>query len=131
VDAQPCEVTIPNGQAPPGETPGPTYHGNGRLWVGLPHDGRLVAGAAPRLRDGSMALKFGWWRGVRGLLLIDGHRLDGPAPQLLSSIPAGYGDLGFQATTLVFPTDGCWQVTGRVGDDELSFVIRVVEDEGV
>jgi hypothetical protein len=128
VSTQPCEVTIPNGEAPPGETPGPTYHGNGRLWVGLPDDGRRAAGAAPRLPEG-MALKFGWWRGVRGLLAIEGHRLDGSAPPLRSIVPAGYGDIGFQSTMLVFPSEGCWHVTGRVGDDELSFVIRIVETE--
>jgi hypothetical protein len=34
--------------------------------------------------------------------------------------------IGFQATSLVFPTPGCWEVTGRIGDKSLAFVIAVV-----
>jgi hypothetical protein len=40
-------------------------------------------------------------------------------------VPDGYGPTGFQATGLVFPTPGCWEVTGRVGQDTLRFVLSV------
>jgi hypothetical protein len=72
-------------------------------------------------------MKFGWTRGVRGRLRIEGRRLDAPASPLRSVIPDGYGEIGFQPTYLVFSTPGCWEVTGRVGDASLTFVTKVVK----
>jgi len=77
--------------------------------------------------DGSLGMKFGWTRGVGGKLRIEGRRLDAPASALRSDIPNGYGEIGFQATSLVFSTPGCWAVTGRVGDASLTFVTKVVK----
>jgi hypothetical protein len=74
-------------------------------------------------------MKFPWVRGVRGKLTIQGKRLDAPAPPLRAHIPDGYGDTGFQATGIIFPTEGCWEVTGKVGDSSLTFVTRVVRVE--
>jgi len=73
-------------------------------------------------------MKFGWTRGegVRGKLKIHGRRLDAAAPPLRARIPDGYGETGFQATALIFPTEGCWEVTGEVGETRLTFVTRVV-----
>jgi len=34
-----------------------------------------------------------------------------------------------QPTELIFPTEGCWEVTGRVGDASLTFVTLVVRGE--
>jgi hypothetical protein len=34
---------------------------------------------------------------------------------------------GFQATALIFPTQGCWEVAGQVGESTLIFVTRVVK----
>jgi hypothetical protein len=78
--------------------------------------------------DGSLAMKFGWTRGegLRGKLKIHGRRLDAPAPPLRADIPDGYGDTGFQATALIFPTEGCWEVTGEVADTRVTFVTKVV-----
>jgi len=70
-------------------------------------------------------MKWGWRRGVRGQLRIEGRRLDESAPPLRADIPAGYGDFGFQASALIFPTPGCWEVTGRVGAASLTFVTLV------
>jgi hypothetical protein len=77
--------------------------------------------------DGSLEMKFGWMRLVKGQLHIEGRRLDGAAPPLTAVIPAGYGDTGFQSTALIFPTPGCWEVTGHVGNGSLTFVTRVVK----
>jgi len=79
------------------------------------------------LTDGSLQMKFPWWRGVRGSLTIDGRRLDAPGSRLRARIPSGYRDSGFQATGLIFPTPGCWEVTGRVGEASLTFVVVVVK----
>jgi hypothetical protein len=115
----PCPITHANGSQPPGSTFGAEFHGNGSLWVGLPSSNVVVAEPGG---DGSISDKFGWWRAVSGRLAIEGRRLDGPAPPLRASVPDGYGETGFQSSALIFPAPGCWEVTGRVGGAELTFV---------
>jgi hypothetical protein len=125
-----CPVTHPNGKTPPDQIPSPGDHGNGALWTDLWPAGTVVfrpRGPGFVLPDGSLSMKFGWWRGVRGKLTIRGRRLDAPAPPLRARIPEGYGDIGFQSTALIFPTEGCWEVTGKVGEASLTFVTRVVK----
>ncbi len=128
-----CEVTRPNGVVAGSERPEPNSYGNPQLSLGpfgLWPDGTVVfkpGGAGFITGDGSLGMKFGWTRGVRGRLTIEGRRLDAPASPLRSAIPNGYGEIGFQATALVFSTAGCWEVTGRVGDASLTFVTNVVK----
>jgi hypothetical protein len=119
-----CPVTKPNGMTPPGETPGPRHHGNGSLWTVLYYPTLPVTGRN-RQPDGSIDEKFPWWRGVSGNLSIRGRRIDGSAPPLRARIPSGYGDSGFQASAIIFPTEGCWRVTGSVGLTALTFVVLV------
>jgi hypothetical protein len=76
--------------------------------------------------DGALGMKFGWQRHLRGTLTVEGRRIDGAAAALRSEVNPGYGDIGFQASYLIFPTPGCWEVTGRVGDASLTFITRVV-----
>jgi hypothetical protein len=122
-----CLVTAPNGNTPPDEQPAPEYYGNGALFTVLWPDGNILMGPHNIEPDGSLSMKFVWWRGVKGQLLIEGRRLDADAPPLRASIPGGYGNSGVQASALIFPTEGCWQVTGRVGDAALSFITRVTK----
>ncbi len=124
-----CPVTMPNRNTPPGENPSPSHYGNGTLWTALWLDGSVEfrpGGPGFVLSDGSLKMKFPWWRGVPGNLSIQGKRLDAPAPPLRAEIPKGYGNTGFQTTYLIFPTEGCWEVTGKVGEASLTFVTRVV-----
>ena len=44
-----------------------------------------------------------------------------------SDIPEGYSDAGFQASGIIFPTEGCWEVTGKAGNASLTFVTLVVK----
>lgn len=131
-----CPVTMPNGSLPPGEQAASAdYLGNGRLWTVLWPQGRVVfePGGPGEIRpDGSLAMKFPFWRGegVVGELHIAGERLDGDAPAMMGEITEGYGESGFQATALVFPSAGCWQVTASVGDDMLTFTTQVVLASG-
>ena len=76
-------------------------------------------------------MKFPWFRaaGLKGRLTVTGRRLDVAAPPLKAVIPNGYLDKGFQATGLIFPTEGCWEITGKVGDTTLTFVNRVIRAE--
>jgi hypothetical protein len=110
-------------------------HGNGEIWTVLWPDGivRLEQGGPGEIRsDGSLVMKFPWWRGegVVGALQIEGKRLDAKAPPLRAEIPDGYGDTGFQASGLIFASEGCWQVTARAGQAELTIVTRVVQVDG-
>jgi hypothetical protein len=122
-------VTLNNTRVPPpGEEPrleGTTtnvYHTNGRLWTVLWPEGTVRE--RPR-GDGSIEMKFPWWRGARGELRITGRRLDAPAPALRARVPDGYGAIGFQSSAVIFPTGGCWRVTGMAGEASLRFVTLV------
>ncbi|HET6898848.1 MAG TPA: hypothetical protein VFK70_10890 [Vicinamibacteria bacterium] len=77
--------------------------------------------------EGGLWMKWPWWHeGKDRRLVIEGHRLDGEAPPLRARIPEGYAG-EFQSSALIFPTPGCWQVTGKVDDETLTFVVRAVK----
>ena len=126
----PCPVTEPNGIVADGGEPTRGSFGNSQLSLGpfgLWSSGTVVfrpGGAGFVTSEGWLGMKFGWQRGVRGRLRIEGRRLDGPASALRSEL-GGNSDSGFQATYLIFTTPGCWEVTGRVGDAGLTFVTKV------
>jgi hypothetical protein len=128
-----CAVTAPNGIVAGGQEQDPKSYGNRQVSVGpfgLWPEGTVVfkpRGAGFVTRDGSLGMKFGWRRGVPGQLRIEGRRLDTTAPPLRAEVPSGYGPVGFQATYVIFPTPGCWEVTGRVGDASVTFVTMVVK----
>jgi hypothetical protein len=127
-----CAVTSPNGIAA-GEKNETGSYGNAQVSVGpfgLWPNGTVIfkpGGAGFVETDGALGMKFGWRRGVPGKLTIDGHRVDATAPPLRAEVPDGYGDRGFQATYVIFPTPGCWEVTGRVGDAKVTFITRVIK----
>jgi hypothetical protein len=127
-----CPVTLPLPASPGEERPfgsGSNAYGNNELWVvSLSPDGvlRAAEGWGSVKGDGSIGVKFGWWRLTSGTLTITGRRLDGDAPPLQASIPDGYGSSGFQATGVTFPTEGCWAISGAVGDATLTFVALVL-----
>lgn len=75
--------------------------------------------------DGYLGMKWPWYRSVRGGFTVEGRRLDGPAGPLRAYIPTGYPEVGFQVTRLMFAGPGCWEVTGHVGDQSLTFVTLV------
>jgi hypothetical protein len=124
-----CPVSRPNGGHPPGQSPSQWYHGTSGLWTVLWP--RSTATVPPQnvQRNGRLYVKVPWWRGPgsHGTLKIHGHRLDRPALALRADVPTGYGDSGFQASAILFPTVGCWQVTGRAGKGSLTMVMRVLK----
>lgn len=66
-----------------------------------------------------------WIKPVGVRLEVTGRRLDGPAAPLEASLPEGYpGD--FQASGLVFPTGGCWEVEARPTGGGPASTLRVV-----
>jgi hypothetical protein len=125
--AQACRPTAPHGDARNGFN-----YGDDGLAVALWPDGKLVAGTLPDggsyadiKSDGSIVAKLGWWRGAAGGLEITGKRTDADAPPLRADIPDGYGPTRFQATGITFASAGCWDVTGRVDDEQLTFTVLV------
>jgi len=116
-----CRVTIDQ----------PGGYGDQRLsTIGLWPDGNVVfrpGGPGFVTSDGALGMKFGWQRGVRGQLRIQGRRLDAPSSPLRSEVNNGYGEIGFQASYVIFPEPGCWEVTGRAGDASLTFVTLVTK----
>ena len=76
------------------------------------------------LRAGKEGIKIGWFRPAGATLEISGERLDAPAPPLAAHVPCCY-PTHFQSSGLVFPTEGCWQITAKAADSELTFVVEV------
>lgn len=138
VTASSCPVTIGRkSPVSPAEFFGAgSAHWNGNLYVGaLWPDGTIVfrpGGAGYVYPDGSVGMKIAWYRGkgLHGKLTIEGKRVDAAAPPLRAKINE-YGDTGFQPSEVIFPTEGCWQVTGKVADASVTFVTRVVKLPGL
>lgn len=132
--AEACPVTEPNGRRPPdpervaGGT-GLGGYGNDALWtnVWMWGEGGVPVPDSHVLPDGSLGpMKWAWYRYTPGHLNITGRRLDAPAPPLQVEHPGDYGERGFRPVGLIFPTGGCWEITGRVGEASLTFVTLVV-----
>jgi hypothetical protein len=129
---QACPVTAPNNLTPPGEAPSKGslgaggYLGNGRLWTVLWPHGLVLVPPDDIGPDGSLEMKFPWWRGPRlhGAVHIHGHELALGLP-VGASIPGGYGDTGFQPSGIVFPAAGCYEITGEAAGATLTFVTLV------
>jgi hypothetical protein len=96
----------------------------------LPPNGTIVATREFVLADGSMRIKFPWWgsRRVNAHLRISGFSLSRRGQLLRASISPGLTRAPhFWASGIIFPTEGCWRVTGTAGDASLTFVVFVVK----
>jgi len=124
-----CPVTKGNGYPPPGEPQGPDRYGSRALSTILYPEGTVtfcVGGPGFLLADGSLEMKFPWWKETRDKLSIMGRRLDATAPPLRSDVGEST-DFHRVPTYIIFPTTGCWEVTGKAGKAKLVFVTRVVK----
>jgi hypothetical protein len=114
-----CAVTHPQGGV----------YGNDSLAAVLPENGTFVfkpGGPGFVDTDGALGIKVGWDARKRGTLLVKGRRLDGAAGPARAYIPHSYDDhVGGMSLLLVFPTPGCWEVTGTVAGASLTFVVDV------
>ena len=132
-----CAVTVPNNLGPPGAPTSGGFaaeYGNGRLATQA--DGVITPRPEP---DGSLSWKFAWWgtREPRQPLAIVGRRLDPLTPltairvheRFLARANEGYVESSpvprFWSSSVTFPTEGCWRVTGVVGPVRLSVVVLV------
>jgi hypothetical protein len=127
--AKSCPITQPNGNDPEGSGNVDGF-GNDALWTNVEmwsFDGTVPVDLGHILPSGELGqMKWAWFRYVPGKLTIEGRRLDAPALPLRAEIPDGYGMTGFQVSGLIFPTGGCWEVIGRVGNESLTFVTFVI-----
>lgn len=124
--ASTCPVTHPNGSQPPTSQLGGSYvHGNGKIWVSLTTSGKLYLQQNDK---GEWGTKLLWYRGVPGKLVITGRRLDAKSAPLWASSD-GLPETGIQSSSVYFPTEGCWEVTGTVDNNKLTFVIEAVRED--
>jgi hypothetical protein len=114
-----CAVTHPRGGV----------YGNDTLAAVLPADGTFVfkpGGPGFVDADGALGIKVGWEFRRRGTLLIRGRRLDGVATPARAYIPRTYDNsVGGMSLFLVFPTPGCWEITGTLAGANLTFIVAV------
>jgi hypothetical protein len=97
----------------------------GEVWAGLPVD------------DGVLGQKWIWWSDASSgtvepmsPITVTGRQLDGSAS--LEAMAGGSGNTGFREDIGSFmmvgieiPAAGCWELTARYGDVELSYVVMV------
>ena len=103
----------------------PGYFENDSLGVTLPEKFVFRPGGPGFIdADGALGIKVGWQRKKQGHLQISGRRIDASAPPARAYI-YDYGDTGFQPIYLVFPTLGCWEISGEVSGGRLTFVTLV------
>lgn len=133
-----CLVSVPNLTESPDEyyISSEFGYGNpeGTLFIGLWADGKVIfhpGGAGEVGSDGSLSMKFWFYRTVPGEVVFEGVRLDEPGSEAahLATLrgPAdGYGEVGFHPAPLTFPSQGCWEVTASVGEDRMTFITLVV-----
>jgi hypothetical protein len=135
-----CPITIPQvslfiAPAPYSATPpwpNQFWYGSKSLWVALPTN--AIWSSLPLNPEG-YTQKIPWWRDgyvwdvePEPPLLVTGERLDDQAPPLNASTANGSyaADMGSAMMMGVdFPTLGCWKITGKYKDAELSFVVWV------
>ena len=107
---------------------GEAMYENDAIGVVLPEDGKFVFrpnGPGFVDHDGALGIKVGWSRKIPGRLDITGRRLDAVAPPARAYLVDQPGTRTGQGTYVVFPTPGCWEIVGRVGDQTLTFVVAV------
>jgi hypothetical protein len=137
-----CPITVP--QDPPFTAPVPYspdspfesnfWYGSNSLWTDLPKDG--IWYGLPHNPEGYTQKVFWWREGYVWTdepepdIIVTGERLDASAPLLTGSkgTNAYASDIGSAMLVGVdLPTLGCWKITGKYKDAELSFVVWVAQ----
>jgi hypothetical protein len=108
------------------------WYGTNDLWTSLQPDGRWYG--LPHYKGGYTQKVF-WWREGYDMtkepqpqITVSGRRLDGDEPTFehTGGTNGYHVDMGqFMLTGVEVPAAGCWEITGRYGQAELSFVVWV------
>ena len=96
-------------------------YGRGPLWVLLPYSGNNASRV-----HGQVYTKVGWYVGLTGPLRGAARRIDGPqtrSGRLQVSDP-NTAARRMDASALLLPTPGCWQVTGNIAGHSLTWIFR-------
>jgi hypothetical protein len=122
-------------RTPPGRY-GAAWYGTADLWTMLAPAGEVWAGL-PAGPNGAYGQKTFWWS-VRWSIeeermpsiSVSGRRLDGPGSFQVG--PPGtnaFADFGVAMLVGIdIPSAGCWELTGRYRDAELSYVVWVAPE---
>lgn len=139
-----CSVTKPADQPfvpprphPARPSPGQFWFGTDRLWTALPKSGAWFGLPHYTRDDPTFRQKLAFWRQgfdahvmTPGKLTVSGRRIDSTAPPLQTDgpgTPSWTADDQVLMTGINFPSIGCWEITGRYENDELTFVVWVGE----
>jgi hypothetical protein len=117
-----CPVTVPRqARQPTAASDGLRWYGDAAVWVLLSASG--VLGTDPQQRP--WYSKVPWWRIVPGVLTIRARPVGGRVAGFHADVPSGYDPTGFQPSGLYWPRLGCWQVTGAIAGQSLTFTVWV------
>jgi hypothetical protein len=105
------------------------------IWVGFGlGDGKVASISWPAKRDGSISMKYAWWRKrsndrARGKLRVLGERIPTGESLLRFHQSPGFTHpkVKFVASSIVYRSAGCWRINAKAGKARLSFVIWVVD----
>lgn len=135
-----CPVTKPSTQpfVPPlpysaRKDPRVFWYGTDELWTSLPATGTWLPFRKDAPPDARLLRTVSWWRQrswdaeSEARLIVTGKRLDSPAPPpIVFGVHGGWLEENpLVSVNLRFPTPGCWEITGRYEDQQLSFVLWV------
>ena len=111
------------------------WFGTEKLWTELSVDGTWRSWGSLKPDDFAYSNKLPWFRmhpafsRDDGQLIVTGKRLDGPAPSFTSTFESNFFKRDDDNATIIggisIPTFGCWEITGRYKDQELSFTVWV------
>lgn len=127
-----CLTTLPPNPlfTPPAQYPTNTgqgfWYGTNALWVKLPlSHGRVTKGIANKLFVWSQG--FHWQTDPKPYLIVTGKRLDGDAPAIAEAggTSAYSGAKALMLSGVVFPTEGCWELSIFHAGHVLTFVLSV------
>ena len=140
-----CTVTQPpeNPFVPPASFkqepyPGQFFYGTESLWTAIPTDHTWYSLPYTKGQGYGQKLFFqrvgyDWMDDPEPDLIVNGRQIDPEASEEMTIITSratnGYTpeDGSFMLVGAEIPTTGCWEITGRIGEDTLTYTIWIAE----
>ncbi len=132
VTAPPDQPFVPPAPYSPDPGEGAFWYGTNTLWTRLPVDG-VWRGLPNRDNEGFFNKLFLWKQGFDGLkepepdIILSLKRLDAEKPLVSSrgGTNAHFDNSWTMLTGVLFPTEGCWEITIHHDGNELTFVLSI------